>query len=71
MREQRVIESDLLGYRIERVQSFDGCGELATRRYDVIAPGSHAVLGSYAQRVEAERAVVARELAEPPRSEAA
>lgn len=71
MREQRVIESDLLGYRIERVQCFDERGGLAMRRYDVIAPGSHALLGSYAHRVEAERAVIARELAVPPRSEAA
>ena len=42
-----------------------------SQRYEVLAPGTQALLGSFAQRVEAERAVIARELAALPRSAAA
>lgn len=71
MRERRSIEVNVLGYRIERVQAFDDQGDVASQRYEVLAPGTQTLLGSFAQRVEAERAVIARELAALPRSAAA
>ena len=71
MRERRNTEVDVLGYRIERVQALDDRGDVASQHYEVRAPGTLVVLGCFAQRVEAERAVVARELAALPRSAAA
>lgn len=66
MRERRTIAADVLGYRIERVQAFDDRGEVSSHRYEVLAPGTQALLGCFAHRVEAERAVIARELAVRP-----
>lgn len=71
MRNQRHIEVNVLGYRIERVRQFDARGTVATQWYEVLAPGSDAVLGSFAQRAEAEREIVARELRALPRPAAA
>ena len=71
MRERRTIESDVLGYRIERVQAFDDRGDVSSCRYEVLAPGTQALLGCFANRVEAERAVIARELEASPRPAAA
>lgn len=67
MTDQRRIELTVLGYRIERVQELDEHGDVARQRYHVLAPGSDALLGSFAQRVEAEREIVARELRAQPR----
>ena len=53
MRERRNIEVNVLGYRIERVRSFDERGEVASQHYEVLAPATQALLGSFAQRVEA------------------
>lgn len=71
MRERRNTEVNVLGYRIERVRSFDDRGDVESQRYEVLAPGTQALLGSFAQRVEAERAIIARELAALPHSAAA
>ena len=71
MRERRNIEVNVLGYRIERVRSFDERGEVASQHYEVLAPATQALLGSFAQRVEEQRAIIARELAALPRSAAA
>ncbi len=71
MREKRHTEVNVLGYRIERIQTIDERGDVATLRYDVRAPDSHALLGSFAHRAEAERDIIARELAALPRSAAA
>lgn len=62
MHEQRKTEVNVLGYRIERVQILDDRGQLATRRYDVLGPESDTLLGSFAQRAEAEHEIVTREL---------
>ena len=71
MPERRKIEVNVLGYRIERVTTLDDYGQLETRRYDVIGPESDTLLGSFAQRAEAERAIITRELAAWQRSAAA
>jgi len=71
MRDRRLIEANVLGYRIERVSTFDERGDLAAQWYEVFAPETGALLGCYAQRSVAERSIVARELRAPPRSVAA
>ncbi len=71
MRDKRIIEVNVLGYRIERVQTYNDRGERAAHRYEVLAPESHALLGSFAQRAEAERAIIMRELAALPHPAAA
>lgn len=68
MRMQRHLESDLLGYRIERVRRLDAHDEVATQWYEVLAPDSGDVLGRFAHRAEAAREVVSRELAAQPRA---
>lgn len=62
MRQQRHTEVNVLGYRIERVRTFDECGDVAAQWYEVLAPESHALLGTFAHRAEAERDIVTREL---------
>lgn len=71
MKDQRQLEADVLGYRIERVRTFDEHGETTAQWYEVLAPGDGALLGCFAQRSVAARAIVARELAQSPRSAAA
>jgi hypothetical protein len=63
MRDQRHIEVNVLGYRIERVLTLDERGDIAAQWYEVLAPESHALLGSFAHRAEAERDIISRELA--------
>jgi hypothetical protein len=63
MRDQRHIEVNVLGYRIERVLTLDERGDVAAQWYEVLAPESQALLGSFAHRAEAERDIVTRELA--------
>lgn len=63
MRDQRHTEVHVLGYRIERVLTLDEHGDIAAQWYEVLAPGSQALLGSFAHRAEAERDIVTRELA--------
>lgn len=67
MHHQRHTEVHVLGYRIERVRKVDDCGAVATQWYEVLAPESEALLGTFAQRAEAEREVIARELSVLPR----
>ncbi|MBA8883768.1 hypothetical protein [Dokdonella fugitiva] len=63
MRDQRRTEVNVLGYRIERVRRFDERGDVAVQWYEVLAPESQALLGTFAHRAEAERDIVTRELA--------
>ena len=71
MRDQRQTEVNVLGYRIERVRQFDDSGDIATQWYEVLAPESHALLGAFAHRAEAERDIITRELDALPRAVAA
>jgi hypothetical protein len=71
MRQRRHNEVNVLGYRIERIQQIDPGGNVTTQWYEVLAPDSNEVLGSFAQRAEAERDIIARELAALPRPAAA
>lgn len=70
MRHQRHIEVNVLGYRIERVRQIDAQQEVTMQWYEVLAPESDRVLGRFAQRAEAEREIVTRELASLPRAAA-
>lgn len=70
MRHQRHIEVNVLGYRIERIRQIDAEGEVTMQWYEVLAPESEQVLGRFAQRAEAEREIVTRELAALPRAAA-
>jgi hypothetical protein len=63
MRDQRHTEVNVLGYRIELVRTLDERGGIAAQRYEVLAPESQALLGSFAHRAEAEREIISRELA--------
>lgn len=71
MRDQRHIEVNVLGYKIERVRKLDDRGDVATQWYEVLAPESGALLGSFAHRAEAERDIITRELDALPRAAAA
>jgi hypothetical protein len=71
MRDQRHTEVNVLGYRIERVQQFDDCCDVAAQWYEVLAPESGTLLGTFAHRAEAERDIVTRELDALPRAVAA
>ena len=62
MRIHRHTEVNVLGYRIDRVEQCDRDGSIALRWYEVLAPESADLLGSFAHRAEAERAIVSREL---------
>ena len=55
MQAQRHCEVNVLGYRIERVRRFDQHGYIAAQWYEVMGPESDHLLGSFAQRAEAER----------------
>ena len=61
MHTQRQTEVNVLGYRIERVRHLDGSGT-ARQHYEVLAPESHALLGTFPHRAEAERDIISREL---------
>jgi len=63
MRDQRQTEVNVLGYRIERVQTFDTRGDIAAQWYEVLAPETQTLLGSFVHRAEAERDIITRELA--------
>jgi hypothetical protein len=69
-RHRRTGEISVLGYRIERVEDCDEQGRVALW-YEVLAPDSGAVLGSFADRVQAERHVVGLELSTMHRRAAA
>ena len=71
MRDKRQLEVNVLGYRIERIQQIDSHGVVTTQWYEVFGPYSNDVLGHFAHRAEAEREIIARELAALPRPVAA
>ena len=62
MNNKRLTEVNVLGYRIERVQKIDDRGDIAAHWYEVLAPESTRVLGTFAHRAEAEREIITREL---------
>lgn len=70
MKNQRKTEVHVLGYRIERVCRLNEQGEVDSQWYEVMAPDSDALLGSFAQRSMAEREIIERELAALPRAAA-
>lgn len=67
MPDHRHTEVHVLGYRIQRVRTLDERGMLAAQRYEVLAPESDVLLGTFAQRADAEREIVSRELGALPR----
>ena len=67
MNTSRHTEVNVLGYRIERLRKFDDRGAVAAQWYEVLAPESDALLGSFTHRAEAEREIIARELRALPR----
>ena len=71
MRDQRHTEVNVLGYRIERLQKIDDRGGISAQWYEVLAPESEALLGSFEHRAEAEREIITRELRALPRLSAA
>lgn len=62
MRSQRCLETRMLGYRIERVDEFDGAGPPCATRYEVLCPRSGGVLANFAEAGEAKRFVLVHEL---------
>lgn len=66
MRMQRQLESHLLGYRIERVRRVDAGNEVTAQWYEVFAPDSDLLIARHAHRAQAQRAIIARELANVP-----
>ncbi|HET6545281.1 MAG TPA: hypothetical protein VFG55_00885 [Rhodanobacteraceae bacterium] len=57
----RHTEVNVLGYRIQRVEESDQLGPIA-RWYEVLAPASDQVIGSFAGRPAAERHIIRLEL---------
>ncbi len=62
MRCLRIAESQVLGYRIERVEEYDEVGLLQTTRYEVLCPRTSTVLGGYSSVRAARRHVIVHEL---------
>lgn len=62
MRGKRILEAGMFGYRIERLEEYDGAGPPCTTRYEVMCPRSGAVLGNFADAIEAKRFVLVHEL---------
>lgn len=60
MRNVRRVEVNVLGYRIQRIES-PGHPE-AEGAYEVLAPDSDELLSCFPNRLEAERYIVTREL---------
>ncbi len=59
--QKRQTVANVLGYRIERVANHDNAAA-ASWRYEVLAPESGNLLGSFKDRTEAERHIVRLEL---------
>lgn len=53
--------TEMNGYRIERVRVLDG-GGVATQHYEVLALESNVLPGTFPQRADTERDIIAREL---------
>lgn len=58
MRNQHLTETNVLGYRIDRIEPGDPYGA----RYEVLAPEDGQVLASFLDRPSAEQFIVMREL---------
>lgn len=68
MRTLRTLETRVLGYTIERVDERDHLGTLRASWYEVLCPQHGNILGSCAERSEAERLVIRRELEQARRA---
>lgn len=62
MRTLRTLETRALGYAIQRVDERDHLGTVSASWYEVLSPQDGSVIGTGADRAEAERVVIAREL---------
>lgn len=62
MRSLRTLETCVLGYTIDRVDERDHLGAIRATWYEVLCPERGNVLGSCANRADAERVVIRREL---------
>lgn len=55
---QRLTEANILGYQLDRI---DG-GKTPDVRYEVLGPENGGVIGSFTDRISAERFIVQREM---------
>jgi len=62
MRCIRHSESNVLGYRIERLDEYDDGGLLRSMRYEVLCPHTGVVLGNHASLRAAQKHVILHEL---------
>lgn len=62
MRCMRTTETVMLGYTIERVDSYDAVGLLQDTSYDVLDTNGHAVIASHPSLRSAQNFVLWREL---------
>ncbi|HEX6832573.1 MAG TPA: hypothetical protein VF132_03475 [Rudaea sp.] len=62
MRSLRTRETVMLGYPIERVETYDGVGLLVETRYEVLSVDSGAVIGSRDCLRSAQNLVLTHEL---------
>jgi hypothetical protein len=62
MRSLRCTETQVLGYRIERLDEYDDAGLLHSMNYEVLCPRTGAVLASVANAQAAKRFVILHEL---------
>lgn len=58
MQDERSIEANILGYRLDRVEEF----QTRTLRYEVYAPVDGAILARFENRPAAEQFILQREL---------
>ncbi len=68
MRTLRTLETRVLGYAIERIDERDHLGTVRAIWYEVLCPEHGNVLGSCAERADAERIVIRRELEQARRA---
>ena len=62
MRSVRSVETQVLGYVIERLERYDSSGSLESRQYEIQCPHTGSKLGQHANLRMAKRAVILHEL---------
>ena len=62
MRSQRISETRVLGYPIDRLDEYDDAGLLRLTRFEVLCPRRGAVLASFPDLRAARRYVLVQEL---------
>jgi hypothetical protein len=62
MRSLRCTETQVLGYRIERLDEYDDAGLLHSMNYEVLCPRTGTVLASLADVQAAKRFIIVHEL---------